>query len=527
MELHKENPFKTRSYSNAYLALRKWPDPLCEMTHEELSAIKGVGKNIADKIIEFCATGELQTYNKYADHTPPGIIDLLRVKGLGAKKIRLIWDELGVESIGELLYASYENRLVDLKGFGKKTQEDLIAKLEFHQQSQNKFHYGKVEEIGDLIYEKLEANFPEHRISRTGGLRRKDVLLEQFDFLVTPSLDLSDEDWLTNLNVSNGQLNFLVQDNYPVNIIQCEPDEFGTRLFETTGYAFLDDSFISAINDLGKNSDEDQIFAELKIPYLLPELRMIDTIPEDFIDKELITEDDIKGIVHAHTTYSDGMNSIKEMVKACKELGYEYFVLSDHSKSAFYANGLKEDRLEEQWAEVDGLNAADPDFKIFKSIESDILYDGSLDYDNNVLARFDLVIASVHSNLKMDEQTATKRLITAIENPYTHILGHMTGRLLLSRAGYPIDTKKVIDACAANNVSIELNANPYRLDIDYEYIPYALEKGIMISINPDAHSVAGIKDIRYGVLAARKGLLTKDRCLNANTAADFLKLAVK
>ena len=237
---------------------------------------------------------------------------------------------------------------------------------------------------------------------------------------------------------------------------------------------------------------------------------------------ELINPTDIQGVIHSHTTYSDGINSLTEMAEAARAAGYSYIGITDHSKAAFYANGLSVERVLEQMAEIDQLNTQWDDFRILKGIESDILADGSLDYEEDILQRFDFVIASVHSNLRMDEAKATARLLAAIENPYTHILGHPTGRLLLSRPGYPIDHRKVIDACAANQVAIELNASPYRLDLDWTWIPYALEKGVLISINPDAHSIAGIQDIYFGTLAARKGGLTAERCLNARPADEFL-----
>jgi len=230
---------------------------------------------------------------------------------------------------------------------------------------------------------------------------------------------------------------------------------------------------------------------------------------------------DIKAIIHSHSNWSDGSNTIEEMAKACIEKNYEYLVISDHSKSAFYANGLTEERIKEQHTYIDELNKKFAPFKIFKSIECDILNDGNLDYSANILFTFDLVIASVHSNLKMTEEKAMMRLINAIENPYTTILGHMTGRLILSRPGYPVDHKKIIDACAANNVVIELNAHPRRLDMDWRFIHYALEKNVLISIDPDAHSTSGFNDIKYGVLAAQKAQLTKEKNLSSFSLQQF------
>jgi DNA polymerase (family 10) len=273
---------------------------------------------------------------------------------------------------------------------------------------------------------------------------------------------------------------------------------------------------------LVKNGDkqdyksEEAIYKTAGLPFVIPEMR--EDIAEWTFKKgaaDLITLEDIKGVVHNHTTWSDGVDSLEDFVKACKKRKYEYVVISDHSKNAHYAGGLKEEKVLQQFKAIDDLNKSVKPFNIFKSIECDILVSGELDYSEDILKQFDLVIISVHQLLKMDEEKATKRLIRAIENPYTTILGHMTGRQLLIRPGYPVDFKKVIDACAANKVVIEINANPYRLDMDWSHVPYALEKGVMISINPDAHSIGEIDNIRWGVSAARKGGLTKDMTWNA------------
>jgi DNA polymerase (family 10) len=231
----------------------------------------------------------------------------------------------------------------------------------------------------------------------------------------------------------------------------------------------------------------------------------------------LLRPEEIKAVIHSHSNWSDGSNTIEEMAEACIRKGYEYLVISDHSKSAFYANGLQEERIREQHRYIDELNARFAPFKIFKSIECDILNDGQLDYTDSILGTFDLVIASVHSNLKMTQEKAMMRLLRAIENPYTVILGHMTGRLLLSRPGYPVDHEQIIDACAANRVVIELNAHPRRLDMDWRWIDKAVEKGVLISIDPDAHAIEGYEDIRYGVLIAQKAGLTAEHNLSSFT----------
>jgi DNA polymerase (family 10) len=305
------------------------------------------------------------------------------------------------------------------------------------------------------------------------------------------------------------------------------------RQFITTGSKEFTDAFQKTFPSIkfSPGENDETIFAEAKISFIPPCLRETATIIEKAKNLPagrqgnklplLIQPGDIRSIIHSHSNWSDGVNTIEEMADECIKRGLEYLVISDHSQSAFYANGLKEDRVREQHRYVDELNARLTPFKIFKSIESDILNDGNLDYPVSVLKTFDLVIASIHSNLKMNEEKAMKRLIKAIENPYTTILGHMTGRLLLSRNGFPVDHKKIIEACAANQVVIELNAHPRRLDMDWKYIDYAIEKGVLISIDPDAHALDGFDDVKYGVLAAQKGGLTKENNLSSFGVKEF------
>jgi len=297
----------------------------------------------------------------------------------------------------------------------------------------------------------------------------------------------------------------------------CSEKAFGNTLLRTTGDEAHLARLSSAFNwNASLEGSEVEIYRTIGYAFPEPELReeLWETRQRPDTSK-LITEADLRGILHNHSTWSDGTHSLEVMARYCQELGYEYLGICDHSRSAFYANGLSIERVAEQHKEIEALNKKLAPFRILKGIESDILTDGSLDYPDEILDTFDLVVASVHSVLKMDENKATARLIRAVEHPATTILGHPTGRLLLSRPGYPIDHRKVIDACAANDVIIELNANPYRLDIDWRWIPYALDKGVMISINPDAHRKEGYHDMHFGVRAARKGGLTKEMTFNA------------
>ena len=526
MELHDENAFKTRSYANAYMTLRSVPQPLAEMEPEEMAQIRGVGKAISEKINELLATGELQTLNKYLDMTPPGVVEMMGIKGFGPKKIKVIWKELGIESPGELLYACHENRLIELKGFGTKTQESLIKQINYFLDAKGKFLYASVADIAQELVDILKEELPEYNFDVTGEVRRKLPVISSIEIITDFDDSIEEELLQMGLEAITIDEDELYYHSYPLSFYQVGPDEY----YEELVLSSSSEAFRTAIQSKikGQSASEEEVFDSNGIQYVHPELREEASTLKLAKDKKLvplIEERDIKGVIHTHTTYSDGQNTLEQMAQAAKDKGYQYILITDHSKAAFYANGLKEERVHQQLDEIDMINSrmAGEGFKIFKGIESDILNNGDLDYEEDILKQFDVIIASVHSNLKMDEDKANKRLIKAIENPYTKILGHPTGRLLLSREGYPIDHKKIIDACAANHVVMELNANPNRLDMDYTWIPYALKKNVLISINPDAHSIKGIDDIRWGVAAARKGGLMSSKCLNSMDLTTFEK----
>lgn len=525
MELHEENPFKIKTYQNAYLTIRKLPEPLTEMAASDIEKIKGIGSSTSAGIRELLETGAMLALKKYEEITPPGVREMLQIPGFGPKKIRDIWKVLGVETIGELRYACNENRLVELKGFGEKTQEDLRQKLEYFQKSQGKFLFADIDSRATELLEKISKALPAAKVSLTGAIRRRSNVVERIELVVASDSSIAalfDNEWLTKTGEQANTFTALTADEVPVTIYHCATSEFGSKLFRYTA----GEGFLSAFLEKNKDLDfkglatEEAVFDKAGLPYLQPELREQEWAIGKSFDK-LLEPTDVRGVVHAHSTWSDGLHSLRQMAEHAKSLGYSYLGITDHSKAAFYANGLKEDRVLAQWREVDELNKELAPFRIFKGIESDILNDGSLDYPDEILAGFDFIIASVHSNLRMDEEKATQRLLRAIENKYTTILGHPTGRLLLSRPGYPIDHQKIIDACAANGVAIELNANPYRLDLDWTWIPYALEKNVFISVNPDAHSTGGMQDIKYGVFSARKGGLSAEQCLTCMEQADF------
>jgi DNA polymerase (family 10) len=426
---------------------------------------------------------------------------MLQIKGLGPKKIATIWKEMEIESVGELLYACQENRLLLFKGFGEKTQQNVREAIEFRLKHAGSHLYAEVEALAWRLDAALKAAFPAERFALTGDFRRQLEVVSRLE-------------WVTTADVEAAGAAVGDTEGVAIGFVQATPADFVRVLFETS----CSGEFLEEMKPAGSFASEEELFAAAGRPYVLPIHR------EQRGMKEwgpVIEPKDIRGVIHNHSTWSDGANTLEEMAAACIQRGYEYLVISDHSKSAFYANGLSVERIREQHAQIAELNRKLAPFTIFKSIECDILNDGALDYADEVLETFDLVIASVHANLKMSQEKATARLLRAIENPYTMILGHMTGRLLLSRPGYPVDHKAIIDACVQNQVVIELNAHPRRLDMDWRWIGYALEQGAMISIDPDAHSAEGIDVIRYGVLAAQKAGVTAGQNLSSFGLAEF------
>lgn len=496
MELHGENKFKTRSYSNAAFQIGRLGQPLNDMPYDKIESINGIGKNIAAKVNELITTGSLSYLEEYFNKTPKGVVEMLSIKGIGPSKIRLLWQEMGIESPGELLQACEENRLVEIKGFGEKTQTQIRDSIKFRISNEGIYHFAVVEPLAKEVETALKDQFGE-LVTPVGEYARKEITLTKIEFLIGNAPE---------------DLHFDTQ--IPVELHFCESNDFYRQAVMKSATV----EHVEMIGDIPirEFSDEKEVYASVNKPFVIPEMRVgVDEFNRALNPESIISLDQIKGSLHNHTNWSDGMHTMEEMAQACINKGWQYFGVCDHSKTAVYANGLNEERIAAQHAQIEELNATYSNFKILKGIESDILYDGQLDYSEDVLKTFDFVVASVHSQLKMDEHKANERLIKAIENPYTSILGHPTGRLLLSRKGYPINHKKIIDACAANNVVLELNANPLRLDIDWTWISYALEQGVMISINPDAHNVNGFDHTYYGVCAARKGGLTTDMTLNA------------
>lgn len=534
MDIHGENSFKTKTYSTAAYRLEKLSSVLAEMSPEQIVSISGIGDAVTKKIQDILTTGKLPLLEEYLNKTPPGVVEMLSIKGIGPKKIAVLWKELGAESIGELEYACNENRLITLKGFGAKTQESILKSIAFMRNNMGFYLWAEAEAIALQVKDNIQTTFPDAKIEFTGEYRRQVPALASISFIT----DLADEqirsafEFTPDTVFENQEDTLFVQiPNAPtLHFYKCPTADFYPALFTGTSAPLFAEAFAAQYAVPEQAESEEAIFAYNKLSFIPPSLResgdilvkaAANTIPE------LIQPGDIKGIIHSHSTWSDGVNTLEEMATAARDKGYEYLVISDHSQAAFYANGLFPDRILLQHAEIDILNEKLAPFRIFKSIEADILHDGSLDYNAEVLSSFDLVITSVHSNLKMSEEKAMQRLLAAVQNPFTTILGHPTGRLLLSREGYPVDHKMLIDACVEHDVVIEINAHPRRLDLDWSWIPYALDKGAMLSVDPDAHSIKGMDLVKYGVYAAQKGGLTKERNLSSMSLSAFEKFLKK
>jgi len=518
--LHNKNERLADFLSGAAYRLRNLSEEVGTLDKEQLKKL--FRPEILPIISELHKTGTIGDLDELIQLTPAGLFEMMQIRGLGGRKLSALWRVGKIDTVEGLLDACKKNKLSKIPGFGTRTQENIIKAIDSMNDRKDRFYYADVVDAADSLVKTLQDTFKTKLVSLCWEIRRQATTVDTIEIISAVSQ--------TKLRAAPLRQHLIIQsstkaitrgytlDEVPLTIIHMSRDKFYSGLFELTDNKAHVKKVLGKIKTGDKKNDKSEtaIYKKAGLPFIVPELRE-DNAEWDFIKqkKRLVTIDDIKGVVHNHTTWSDGVDTLEAFADACLRKKYEYTVISDHSKNAHYAHGLKEEKVLRQMAAIDTLNKTIAPFRIFKSIECDILVSGELDYDKSLLKQFDLVIVSVHQLLKMDEQRATKRLIKAIENRYTTILGHMTGRQLLIRPGYPVDFKKVIDACAANRVVIEINANPYRLDMDWSHIPYALKKAVMISINPDAHSITEIDNIRWGVSAARKGGLTKEQTWNA------------
>ncbi len=520
MDFKGENKFKVGAYRNGAISIRRFEGDFAQAVEQkELDKIKGIGKGLQAVVYEYYDKGESSLYKQLREEVPEGVEQLLRIKGLGAKKINLLYNELGISNIGELEYACRENRLALLKGFGEATQNKILNEIERLKYHSKFVLLNTAEEFSFEILRKLESISEILKLDISGELRRGLEIISAIHFVLLIS---DKKKFLPSLKrkleyeISDGVAAVKGYFSVPVNLhLTYSEDEYNRTLFITTG----SDAFLSKLGADPvklKGSTEIEIFKFLRSPYIIPEMReeeYFSAKKKSLTNLPDLDEGKFRGLLHFHTVYSDGRNTLDEMINTAMEKGFEYAAVCDHSKAAFYANGLSEDRVLTQ-KEESGKMSAGKDIYIFQGIESDILADGNLDYSDDFLTNFHFVVASIHSRFSMDEVQMTARILKAVENPYTDLLAHPSGRLLLSREPYKFNVKKIIDACAANNVAIEINSNPRRLDLDWRWIYYAREKGCLFSINPDAHTIKEINLIKYGIIMGRKGGLTNSEVIN-------------
>jgi len=540
IELTGGNPFRARAFSGAARTIRDLEEPLQAYVDDgALQGIDGIGEGLAAQIGDLFARGSFDLRDDLLNAVPPGLLDVLRINGLGTKRVRTLWEELDITSLDDLEQAATANRIQTISGFGAKTESNILESLRKLRRYDAQRRYADVYEPAHTLRDTLaeSTNAP---VALVGAFRRQVPTLKQLTLVtVADALDVvealseagyDDVEAARDAHPSyvTNTVDAALPDGFPVVIYTVSEDVFGTAVWHHTGSAAYREAFTNTYGAAPEVADENILFAEVDAPPHPPELReavWTDALDEFPASGALITVEDLHGTIHNHTTASDGAHSLRDMAEAARERGLSYIGICDHSQSLTVASGLSPDEVRTQFEAIDALNAeyagTGTDFRIFKGIESDILKDGSLDYDDDLLAAFDLVVASVHSGFTMTEAEATERVIRAVSHPATTVLGHPTGRLLLVREGYPLDHRAVIDACAEHNVAVELNANPYRLDVDWTHVRYAVEQGVLISINPDAHATDELDNVRWGVAAARKGGLTAEHCLTAKSLADF------
>ncbi len=544
LELKGESAFKSRAYYNAARTVELMgEDELHRLVQEDkLKEVKGIGDALNEKLKELVLTGSLDYYEELKESIPESLLELLKIPGLGPRKVKALYDTLGITSLGELEYACRENRLVNLKGFGAKTQDNIMKGIEFIRRYQGQHYFSEAREVATGLLEEIKKFPALDRVSLAGSIRRCKELVKDIDLVASTSSPQQLVQYFTEIPTvsevlaqGDTKVSVRLQEGINADLRVVQEKEFPCALHHFTGSKEHNTALRHhaktmglKINEYGLFRGEERmdcrseegLFQTLGLPYIPPELR------ENYGEIEaakkgelplLVEEREIRGLFHVHTYYSDGINSPEEIIKACQKAGFEYVGISDHSQSAFYAGGLKEDDLQRQLEEIEALREKYPGLAIFKGVEADIKADGSLDYSDELLERLDFVIASVHSGLGMSGERMTERLLRALSHPRVTMLGHPTGRLLLGREGYFLDLEKIFRKAQENKVIMELNASPLRLDLDWMHLKRAKEMGLLVSINPDAHRIEDFQHTHFGVAIARKGWLEKKDVFNTRS----------
>ena len=540
LELKNENVFKIRAYHNASRVLEGQTEDLKTLIETgKLEELKGIGPAISEKVHELFQKGKLKYYEELRKSFPKGILNLLEIPGLGPKRVKVLYDKLKIKSVEELEKACGENELLKLEGFGEKSQENILQGIQQRKKSAGHFLISTAQREARQFVAYLKKQKGLEKTEVAGSIRRRKEVVKDIDILVTAK----EAEKIHDAFVKYPQVENVVAHGYTKSSvtlksgINCDLRTVSAKEFPFALYYFTGSKEHNvAVRTIAKKAgykineyglfkgkrfipckDEAEIFEKFGFRYIPPELREgggeLEAAKKGNLPK-LVEEKDIRGVFHVHSTYSDGVASLEDMIRSAEELGFEYVGISDHSQSAKYARGLEPARLKKQRKELDRLAKKYSKIRIFWGTESDILVDGKLDYSDSILEEFDFVIGSVHSHFNLSEKEQTNRILHAMDSKYFTFVGHPTGRLLLAREGYAVDLAKLIDGAKERQVTIELNANPHRLDLDWRYCSHAKEKGVRVSINPDAHSVEGLRDVPYGVGIARKGWLEKRDVVN-------------
>jgi DNA polymerase (family 10) len=553
LELQGESPFRCNAYHNGARAIEQLGEDLATVVSEgRLGEIPGIGTTLREKITTLVTTGKLPYHDELRKKTPPGLLDLLRIQNLGPKRVKILYDLLGIDTLDKLAEACESGRVAKLKGMGEKTQQKILEGIQSLRQMGSRVRIDQALALANQVIDGLRTAPGIIRMELCGSLRRRRETIRDIDILVSSDAPGPIMERFVSLPgvsqiIAHGptKSSILVQGdgrlfmNADLRIVSDEQFPFALHYFtgskehniavrqRAQHYGLkLNEYELAGPHKRIPCRDEADIFRALDLEYIPPELREntgeIDAAAEGELP-DLVALDDIQGVFHNHTTYSDGHNSVEEMALAAQALGLKYLGLADHSQSLTVANGLSPERVRQQQAEIDRVNKRLTGFKIFKGSECDILADGKLDYNDETLATFDYVVASVHSHFKQSREEMTARIIKAIRNPHVTMLGHATGRLLMRREGYQVDLEAVLQAAAESGTMIEINAHPERLDLDWIHCKRAKALGVKIVINPDAHSSGELALYRYGVDVARRGWLEKRDLFNTKSLAEVTK----
>lgn len=553
LELKGENPFRCQAYHNAARAIAQLEGDLGEWIEQKrLTEIPGIGKDLAQKIETLYKTGRLEQYEELRREIPAGLLELLRVPGLGPKKAKALYDNLGIDSLSKLRQACQEGRVAKLRGFGEKTQQKILEGLAFLDKTGKRVLLAEAEYLADRICGELRKLKEIIRIQACGSLRRRKETVGDLDILVSSNHPKIVMDKFVSLPeviqvTAHGETksSVVLENGLNCDLRVVSDEQFPFALHYFTGSKEHNiamraraQQFGLKLNEYGlegekgaiRAKNEADIFHALKLDYIPPELREntgeIEAAAEHRLPK-LVEWKDLHGTFHCHTDWSDGRNSVEEMAEAAREMGWQYLGIADHSQSLGVARGLDPDRVRQQFAEIDRLNKKWKDFRILKGTECDVLPDGRLDYPDELLEQFDYVVISVHSHFNMSKEEMTRRIVRAMQHPKVTMLGHATGRLLLRRDGYPLDLDQVLKIAAENKVMIEINGQPDRMELDWVHVKHAKSLGVMLVLNPDAHSTTELRYVRYALDVARRGWLEKSNVLNSRTLAQVLQLFKK